>query len=922
MFNKVSLGTKLLVAFLIVGVIPFAAIGFVALFKSGNALSGQAFGQLQAVRGIKKAQIERFFDERQGDMGVLVETVGALQDAAFSKLRTAQELKRNQVESYFRDIMGQMHMVKDDPFVLNAMIEFDKAFEDGGDKALTPQWNTVAEKYDARLKDIVTDNHWLDLFLIHTDGDIVYTVARKSDLGMIIPDSELKNSGLGKAFQKAKSIGADDMIITDFEPYAPAGGRFAAFMTAQMRDDAGELKGYVAFMIPTDEINRIAQQREGMGVTGETYLVGKHEDKTAFRSDMKTMGDGKYVIGHEISTEYIEDALSDKSGESVFTDSAGKLVIAAYDPLNIRGLNWACISKIDMQEAIVPKKEGETEDYFTKYIKKYGYYDLFLIHPRGLVFYSVNREADYGTNMVDGKYSGSGLGKLTRAVLKSKQFGFADFEPYAPSNNEPTAFIAQPVLYNGEAVLVVALQLSLDSINAVMTEREGMGETGETYLVGPDRLMRSDSFLDPTYHSVKASFTDPAKGSVNTKAAAAALAGNTGAGIIKDYNGNPVLSAYAPIRVGDFTWALLAEIEETEAFAAVKSLEYIMGLMALIGIAAIVLLAVLITRSIARPINRVVVGLGDGSNQVAAASGQVSSASQSLAEGASEQAASIEETSSSLEEMASMTKQNADHADQAMAMMGKAQDLVRKVDGHMEEMAQSIGDITERSFETEKIIKTIDEIAFQTNLLALNAAVEAARAGEAGAGFAVVADEVRSLAMRAAEAAKNTSSLIEGTIAAVKNGNELTRSTQEAFKENVEISEKIANLVEEIAHASKEQAQGIEQINQAVAQMDKVVQQNAANAEESASASEELSAQAEQMRSHVRDLGALVRGKAAGVRLIEGEETIRKPAAPKRPGTSLVSLKDREKGSGQLPGKDPKSVIPLDEDEQEDFKDF
>ena len=427
MSKRMTLGTKLLVAFLAVGVIPFGGIGILSLYKSGNALSDQAFGELRAVRGIKKAQIERFFEERQGDMGVLVETVGALQDAAFHTLETAQQLKKNRIESYFSDMTSQMHILKDDPFILNALVEFDRVFEDAGDKVLTPEWNALADKYKLRMKDILTDNRWLDIFLIHTDGDIVYTVAGEPDLGMIIPDSELKNSGLGKAFQRAKAMSSDDIIVADFEPYAPAGGRFAAFMMAQLRDEAGELKGYVAFMIPTDEINAVAQQREGMGVTGETYLVGKSDGKIAFRSDMKTMGDGNYVIGYEITTEYIEEALSGKSGEDVFTDSAGKLVMAAYDPLNIKGLNWACVSKIDIEEAVVPNKEGDTTDYFAKYIEKYGYYNLFLIHPKGNVFYTVTHGADYGTNMVDGKYSDSGLGKLVKEVIESKNTGLRTF---------------------------------------------------------------------------------------------------------------------------------------------------------------------------------------------------------------------------------------------------------------------------------------------------------------------------------------------------------------------------------------------------------------------------------------------------------------------------------------------------------------
>ena len=222
-------------------------------------------------------------------------------------------------------------------------------------------------------------------------------------------------------------------------------------------------------------------------------------------------------------------------------------------------------------------------------------------------------------------------------------------------------------------------------------------------------------------------------------------------------------------------------------------------------------LGIFLSLSITRRINRVVAGLTEGAGQVASAAAHVSASSQHLAEGTTEQAASLEETSSSLEEMSSMTKQNADHAGQAKAMMGDTRRIVEKVSGHMDEMSKAIVEIMKTSEETGKIIKTIDEIAFQTNLLALNAAVEAARAGEAGAGFAVVAEEVRNLALQAAEAAKNTTTLIENTIKAVKNGNELTKMTQEAFEENITIAGKIGQLVDEIATASQEQANGISQ---------------------------------------------------------------------------------------------------------------
>ena len=278
------------------------------------------------------------------------------------------------------------------------------------------------------------------------------------------------------------------------------------------------------------------------------------------------------------------------------------------------------------------------------------------------------------------------------------------------------------------------------------------------------------------------------------------------------------------------------------------------------GLAVVLLLILIVSKFVSRPIRHVISGLSETAENARSASGAVANISRQMAGGTASQAAAIEQTSSSLEEMSVMTKQNAENATQADKLMHQVGEITTGAKDSMNRLMEFMQDISSASEKTQKIVKTIDEIAFQTNLLALNAAVEAARAGEVGAGFAVVADEVRNLAMRAAEAAKNTAALIEGNVRMIHTGAELAESMSNEFSEVASSVLKASGLVGEISAASQEQAQGVQQINQSVGEVDKVVQENAANAEEAAATSTQMQEQAQHMLGFVDRLVVLIEG--------------------------------------------------------------
>jgi methyl-accepting chemotaxis protein len=524
---------------------------------------------------------------------------------------------------------------------------------------------------------------------------------------------------------------------------------------------------------------------------------------------------------------------------------------------------------------------------FRTRLEEFGYYDIFLIDSKtGAIAYSVYKEIDFGGSLLQGYLAQSNLAEVFQEAntrLGPGEFAIVDYKSYFPSYDVPASFIASPIFEGDTRLGVLAIQLPIDRVTAIMGSRVGLGETGEAFLVGPDGLLRSDTAKQPDVYNVLRAYRESDAPRVEMPEIKEALAGKTADVVTKNYLGQDVLATYAPVDILGKRWAAVVEIDADEAFRAARSLA--IWLLGIAGGTVLfnILFGIAVGRSIANPLLKTAQELDENAAQVGAASENLSRSSSELSALAEQQSSAIEETAASIEEISAMVRNNVAQAEKSSSLSAEVKTVADNGNEVMDQLLGSMAELTQSNNRIQELVQVIseigekteviDEIVFQTKLLSFNASVEAERAGEHGRGFAVVAQEVGNLAQMSGKAALEIAAMVKNstkkaeTITGqnrelVNRGNDLCTAVAGRLKEIGRDAEQLLKQAEQIVNASREQADGIQMINQAMSQLDRATQQNSATAEETASAGEQLAAQAENLKASVSHLYRMVTGSA------------------------------------------------------------
>lgn len=583
---------KLMALLLMVGTVPYLINAVLDYWSASTALTARAQLQLESIRELKKKEIVSYLQERHSDMATLSDIMDGLHSEAIAKMYGFEASKKQAIERFLTRRFADAKVFAAGYATISAIQEFSQAFQEEGGKTGGSMWNGYRDKYDPMFKEFASTHNYYDLMLVSAAGDVVYSTADEADVGQNVVKGALKDTGLGRLFPKAMK----EASLEDYSAYAPSNNQQALFLGAPVKSE-GKTLGIVVIQQSPKDINTIVQEREGLTPSFESFMVTGTKDNPRLASD-RTVKQGK--IGDPKPGDNAELVLDGKSGHFFQVGSTGVLELTTYRPLNIPGVNWGLITTGFLTEVLVPKGAGESEDLLQKYAKAYDYFDVYLTDPAGNCFYSVKREGEQNRNLfTDSQYKDTSLSKLLANVAQNKRTMMADYAYYAPAS-KPLAFIAAPILDKDRVIAMVALRITNTVLQGFMDEKAGLGETGETFMVGADDYRpRSESRKGLKLLEEKRLETELVKNAAQSDKGVFAQA--------KDYVGDEIIGAAVklglPKEIGSsFDWIMVSKIDAHEALLAVTEARNRAIFTGILLIAAIVVMAWFVGGAFAKPI--------------------------------------------------------------------------------------------------------------------------------------------------------------------------------------------------------------------------------------------------------------------------------------------------------------------------------
>jgi methyl-accepting chemotaxis protein len=582
--SGIGIRAKLLFWLLLIALIPMAVMGGIGYSLSSKSLEKQSFDHLEATLTLQDKALKDYFSERIRNLENLVDDVQILKEKEFAMMAAIKLQKQKQVAAFFESRFRDIKTFVGSP-------QQQEAFS--GLSSPT-SFQATRTKYASFFGGWLMDQKLASLIMVAPDGKVIYSNDASIKTGSSLKDKA--GTPEFTAFEKGKQ----GVAFTDFMRSPLRDNEPAAYFSAPVQKGKKNL-GVILFHLPNNAFAEILEDRASLGETGEIYMVGPDG---MFRSDSKYFEESTLINPNFlVDTESVAEGLADINGDRVIINYRGEYVLSSYAPVDIPGTIWVLIVEVDQVEAMTPRQKGRDLDYFAAYAQKYGYPDLYLLEPDGHIFYSAAHNNDYQTNILSGEFKDSSFAATVETVLSTKKMVISDVARYQPADDKPVSFLAMPFLQDDQVSMVVALRIPIAQINGIMENHGGSGITGDSYLVGMDKLWRTESLQTKNY-KVKSTLLNP-KLVVDTQPVKEAMAGKSGTGITTNSLGETVLASWKPFSFHGLQWAIINEVNQAEISEPVTRLLNSSTLAAVAGVLAVLLLSFFVSGGITRQVGAI-----------------------------------------------------------------------------------------------------------------------------------------------------------------------------------------------------------------------------------------------------------------------------------------------------------------------------